>query len=415
MSSRWVAHSLLAAGVLAALPVFAADAPPAPELPRAACKKGFTDPEGDAAIDYTLTGATKSTTGSNDYVDIKGVTFRVTADQLLVFLATKALTTDGSGMADYDPAYRYTVSFKSGTKEVRFGIEQTNPGFPVQAIDSPGFPNASAGGTPIAGFTATFHPGAAPAPSYVVWTAPRDKVEALIGPLDGTTFTAIVAKTTLTMVNQYPKADDLTLPEATAWTVGDDVCFGPPPATLSALTLPSAAQYGDKVAVKATLKSEDDKPVAGKPVRFSLEGSTAAPVTATTGADGVATAALPVSVPAGKATVVATFAGDAETGKATLSGPITVNVERTSFAPLAVARPSATTRVVTATLLDDDRTPVAGQRVDWYVNGRKVATVVTTSAGKSVFKGAQPGQSVQARFAAVTGKYAAATSGTVKV
>ena len=36
-------------------------------------------------------------------------------------------------------------------------------------------------------------------------------------------------------------------------------------------------------------------------------------------------------------------------------------------------------RTVTATLLDNDKHAIAGQKVVWYVNGKKVATLTTDS------------------------------------
>jgi hypothetical protein len=71
--------------------------------------------------------------------------------------------------------------------------------------------------------------------------------------------------------------------------------------------------------------------------------------------------------------------------------------------------------VVTATLLDNDKHAVAGQKVAWYVNNKKVSTLTTDSKGRTVFKGAKPGQTVQAKFTAVPGKYAACSSKAVKV
>ena len=412
MAIRWLGHSLVAAALFAGvLPATAADAPPVPEFPRAACKTGFTDPEGDAAIDYTSTGMTGAVTGSNDYLDVKGVTIRLTADKLLVFLSTKALAINGAGMDPYDTAYRYIVSFKAGTKVLTFGIEQKNPTAPVAGLDSTQYPTALVGSTAITGFTATFYGADATHGAYAVWTAPRDKTESLVGyPLvEGETFTAIAAKTMLAAVNRTPQADELTVPATTAWPVTDESCFGAPPASL-ALTVPATVQYGDGAAVKVTLTDEGGTPLAGKKVQLSVTGSGAAPVSATTNAAGVAAATVKATVPAGTATVVASYAGDETVGKATASAPLKVVVEKAVFGPLTVGKPSATSRVVTATLLDDDKSPAAGQKVDFYVNTKKVATVVTSSAGTAVYKGAKPGQSVQAKFAGTAGKYAAATS-----
>jgi hypothetical protein len=79
---------------------------------------------------------------------------------------------------------------------------------------------------------------------------------------------------------------------------------------------------------------------------------------------------------------------------------------------LKVAK-SGTARTVTATLTEDDPRPLAKQPVDFYVGGRKVATVRTDSAGRAVYRGATAGQQVQARYAGSTGRYLAAKSATV--
>jgi hypothetical protein len=99
----------------------------------------------------------------------------------------------------------------------------------------------------------------------------------------------------------------------------------------------------------------------------------------------------------------------------TLGGTITIRSETTKFAPLAVAKPSATARTVTATLLDDDKRAVTGQSIAWYVNGKKVATGKTDSKGRAVYKGAKAGQKVQAKFTGVANKYTAASSATSTV
>ena len=154
-----------------------------------------------------------------------------------------------------------------------------------------------------------------------------------------------------------------------------------------------------------------------KQVDFAITGDPAGTKTGTTDANGVATVTIATGLKASGTPypVTVTFAGDATDGKAKLTGTILVTPEKTVFAPLAVARPSATTRTVTATLTDDDKKPLAAQKVEWLVNGKKVATLTTDAKGKSVYKGAKPGQLVQARFVAVSGKYLGALSNKPKV
>jgi hypothetical protein len=161
-------------------------------------------------------------------------------------------------------------------------------------------------------------------------------------------------------------------------------------------------QFSDAAAVKAKLVSAAGAPLVGKTVTFTLAGKTA---TGTTGADGVASATLDPGVVAGTAyTLVAAFAGDSSAGAATVSTPFTVTVEATKLTLKVVKSGSA--RTVYATLKDDDGKALAGQPVTWYINGKKISTPTTNSAGQVVLKTAKPTQTVMAKFAGVSGKYA---------
>lgn len=72
---------------------------------------------------------------------------------------------------------------------------------------------------------------------------------------------------------------------------------------------------------------------------------------------------------------------------------------------LKVAK-AANTRTVTATLTAAGK-PLAGQVVTWLVNGKKVGTATTSSAGTAVLKTAKPTQIVTAEFGGVPDKYLA--------
>jgi hypothetical protein len=418
MNVRWgIATAVLATVATGLVPASAATAP---ELPRAVCTHRVADSTGDAFFDPGGTTVADGVTGPVPAADITGLDLRVTGDAVEAFLGIVSLPANGSGMPAYSGTYRYLVTFTAKGKAVTLGAELVNPTWTsAKPSDSASYPMANVGTTHVAGATAGFYPGAGANPGYVGWVLPRAAFETLLGaPLaDGDTITALYGKTE----SHAPGAgtssplDDTTVPAADAvWTVGDDYCFGAPPAQLSDITLPDT-QYGDTAELDAVLSDEDGAGLAGKPVTFAFGGTSIAPVRATTDADGVASVMWPVSVPAGTYTVTVAFAGDAEAGKAKDTGTMTITVERTSFGPLAVARTNNTARTVTATLLDDDKKPVAGQKVDWYVNGKKVATVPTAAAGKSVYKGAKAGQTVQAKFAGAAGRYVAAASKPAKV
>ena len=70
---------------------------------------------------------------------------------------------------------------------------------------------------------------------------------------------------------------------------------------------------------------------------------------------------------------------------------------------LSVAK-AGSTRTVTARLTSAGK-PLAGQVVTWFVNGKKVGTSTTSTAGTAVLKTAKPTQTVTAEFAGVNDKY----------
>ncbi|HEX8003780.1 MAG TPA: hypothetical protein VF519_13930 [Mycobacteriales bacterium] len=72
---------------------------------------------------------------------------------------------------------------------------------------------------------------------------------------------------------------------------------------------------------------------------------------------------------------------------------------------LAVAK-AANARTVTAKLTAAG-TPLAGKTITWLINGKKVGTSVTSSAGTAVLKTAKPTQVVTAEFAGIADQYLA--------
>jgi hypothetical protein len=405
----------LAAPLAVAL-LLAGTATAAPEPPRAACGKRLVDQPGDAAVNYNSLGTPAVGTGTSlPALDITGVLLRVTADEVQAFVEVGDIPAPAA-MGTTDTEYRWNLTFKSGSHTVTFGALMKNPAHasvPGPA-DSGLYPKASTGPTGndvLTGATATVDP----AGNRVAFTAPRAKFEQNVGePLaEGDVFDHILATTQQVTSAKISPADTTSAtPEQATWTVGDDYCFGPPPASLAGFAA-AKVQYGDTGSLRATLTGESGSPLAGRTVRFAVPGEPA--VSATTGADGVANAAYVPRVPAGRYAVTVTFDGDATDGKARLTGSVDVVAEATRFNALQVAKPSATARTVTATLVDDDKHPVAGQKVDFYVSGKRVATVATDAAGRAVYKAAKKGQSVQARSVGTAGRYLAAASAPVQV
>jgi hypothetical protein len=412
MSRRIVGTAVALACLLAGMPASHA----ATDLPRAVCTHRVTDDPNDAPINYNnVTNGPAVTAGASvAALDVTSVTLRLTADSLQVFLAVTDLV-DASGMPATSSEYRYKVTFTANQKAVSFGAAVTNQGtiksVPKHAETNP---YARTGIDPIAGLAVDENADT----NYVTFTVPRKELEKNLGValVEGQDqITDIKAVTQEVESQKVNSADTTTATGAAAtWTVGDDYCFGPPPAALSGYGA-DAVQYGDTGFLRATLKSESGTALAGKQVQFAVAGTT---VTATTDANGLAKAAYTPAVGAGTYKVTVTYAGDADNGKAALSGDtvvVVVKAEVARFAPLQAARLSATARSVTATLTDDDKHPIAGQKVDWYAGGRKVATLTTDKTGRTTYRAAKPGQTVQAKFAGVAGKYLAASSVSLKL
>lgn len=382
-----------------------------PELPRMDCKSRFTDPEGDSIV---AQGQSVPST------DILSAFMRVTADEVQAFIAVKDLKAPGE-MEARDTAYAWTFQAKFGEKTMQLGVAQKSTS-PVWATvpaaanaNLEQFPMANTGtgdANKLAGATAVI----VHAKDTIAFQVPRASAESNFGaPLaEGAQFTNIKATAIHWVASKQGQIDGTTQTDL-VWSVGDDRCFGPPPATLSDLTA-TAVQFSDTATLSAKLVSEAGTALAGKRVEFRVAGDTRPPVVGTTNAGGIATAKYVASqLPAGTKILTATFPGDATDGKATFDGTIAIAAEPTAFAPSVVGRPTATTRTVTVTLLDNDKKPVAGQAIAWYVNAKKVATGKTDSKGKAVLKTAKPTQTVQAKFTGLAGKYLASNSKAVKV
>jgi hypothetical protein len=136
-------------------------------------------------------------------------------------------------------------------------------------------------------------------------------------------------------------------------------------------------------------------PVAGKPVTFTLDNSKAS---GTTGADGIAKAALLVKEKAGKRSLVISAEG------ASTTVAFTVLVEKTALK--AVGGKGG----VTATLTDDDKSPVAGQVIT-FTSGSKKVTAKTDAKGVAKATGLPPGN-VKVAYAGAAGMYAASSTTT---
>ena len=85
-----------------------------------------------------------------------------------------------------------------------------------------------------------------------------------------------------------------------------------------------------------------------------------------------------------------------------MSNPFTIKAET------SVLKAWGGKGMVTSTVTDNDKTPVAGQPV-FFTVGKKTTKVVTSKNGIAVLKGVAKGTAVKVSFTAVAGKYTAAT------
>jgi hypothetical protein len=420
MSRRHAVSALAAASLLAALtPSQAEDAP---LFPRLNCARQMNDPADDAKYTLSGTGATavkRPSDTSVDPIDILNVSLRSNADVLEAYIGVKDAT---KPFATWETAYSWDVTFENADG-AKFSVKHMVTSAQYEQVG--GVKPTSWAEYPMAGYTTAAGTGGASFKNvkarvqnnFVIISVPMSEVQlGFSEPIrQGITTVTKVAATSYAYIPSGTGNQRIADTPATtaSYVFGDEYCFGPPPAALSALTLPNV-QFSDTVKLSAKLTTEAGDKLAGKQVEFAVDGL-AAPLKGTTNADGVVSVSFKPTSRAGTYPVVAFFKGDATNGKTMLAGEVNVLAENTGFGALSVAKPTTTTRRVTATLLDDDKHAVAGQKVVWYVNGKKATTQTTNTKGQVVYTAAKPGQTVYAAFVAVAGKYNAATAKAVKV
>lgn len=387
--------------------VRAAEGPP--EFPRTNCTRRMIDPTGDAYIN-PLTGTAPGAVAVAG-LDILSMFPRVTADEVQILLHLKDLPAEAE-MKQHETAFRYRFYFKYGGKQFNLDFFHANPQFRARYPDNVARTLAPAVSGPARG-------GADPVKDFVWVAVPRAWVEeksaeALPNGAKLLEFNVRAEWWAPSGFDSHSWMGDEVKPtgEAASWAAGDDFCFGPPPAVLSDVTA-VGVQHTDVSKLSAKLVDEANAAIAGATVRFKV--GALAPISATTGADGIAVADYTAELPSGTYTVAAEFPGTATAGKAAAAGSLTIRDEVTKFDALAVKKTSASARSVTATLRDDDGKTVAAQKIGWYVNGKLVSTLTTDATGKSVYNGAKAGQTVQARYAGVVRKFLASKSAIVKV
>lgn len=393
-----LAASLGAALLGGGLTALAAEQPVTP--PTAGCNT-FADPKGDASI--VLQAGAPGTPNDPD-LDMTGLVLQSTPEMFNAFVRVDKLGT----RATYQPGHSFYVIFTLNKKIVSLIGTAYDPSAIKTAIDSVA---AATAGTPAqrspatrmlvdgaytpSSLTATFDTKA----SMVTLSIKREDLAKVAGGAfdDGTVLTKVVARSLAAnpavglFFDSTAKDNAATTTDNEAWTVGDNACFGPPapaPSLLSSVGA-TAVQYGDAAAVAAKRVDASGAPVAGEPVTFTVGSASA---TGTTGADGVAKASLTVKDKAG-ATSLVISSGDQQ-----LTVPFTIALEKT------VLKASGSKGTVTATLTDDDRTPVAGQTLV-FGSGSKKVLVKTDGRGVAKAGGFPANANVKVTYTGAPGMY----------
>ena len=422
--SRRLAVSAALAGLVAA-PVAAASlmtsaqaaAPLPADYPTAGCFT-FTDPKDDS-VSPTVVGVL-----SDSDLEIVGVAVGTTPTSLKAYANVPALTNDPTQMEPLD-AHRFTLKFTFnnhvfsasgsdsalGTTAIRDGLAETgHVGHVTQlGVDTPALTDPTVATTPgyvESGLKVTFDYDH----GWVVFDLPIADIEKygkakFTGALPQIGVIAQTDEYAVASAWDYaPDANDEGNPAGT-WTVGDNKCFGGGSSGGAAAVLAYVGathmQYGDTAKVSAKVVGADGKPVANAPVTFAIGKLQ---TSAKTNAKGLATSSLSPKGTAGRYSLVTSYSdGD---NKSSIKTPFVVTAEKT------VLRLAKSGRKVIATLTDDDKHALAGQRVVWTVNGKSVGATKTDKAGRTVFTHAAKGDKVVATFKAVKGKYAASIAKT---
>lgn len=414
MLSRRLVVACALTGVVAApiVPaVFAADAPPA-DLPQAGCFT-YNDPKGDASLENLP---------NDPDLDVVGFAIESTSSSLRAFAKVDKLSDSGPQFAD---GHRYTLRFTfnghlfsasgsdygNGTGAIRDGLAETGEAAHTTqlGVDTPSITDPTADkGFVESGLKVTFDYKN----SWVIWDLPIADIEKYGEAkfTGGLTTVGAVAQTDEYAVGSAwdtaPDAGDDGNPTG-VWTVGDNKCFAGAASSGAATVLSYVGdtnmQYGDTAKVAAKVVGADGKPVAGAPVTFAVGKLQ---TTAKTNAKGLAQTTLSPKVTAGRYSLVTSTPATDGGAKTSVKTPFIVTTERT------ILRLAKSSGKVTATLTDDDKDALAGQRILWTVNGKSAAASKTNSSGQTTLKHIRKGDKVKAVFKSVNGKYAGSNATT---
>lgn len=167
---------------------------------------------------------------------------------------------------------------------------------------------------------------------------------------------------------------------ATASGVGSASIADSTHLTLDA-TNPASGQVTDEVTVGATLVDSSDAPLAGRELQFAIGGALA---TGVTDGAGHATAMLTLVGPAAVGTLEVTFAGGGAYGPSMGSAPFVLSQEDSVLTLGDAVAVKAQVATATATLVEADGAPLAGQIIEFLIQDKVRGEIVWTSLGTAV-------------------------------
>jgi hypothetical protein len=355
------------------------------DQPRKSCVQ-FADPAGDASTNP----ASDVVGDTDDDLDIINVVYKTTPTALQAYVkATKLDTAPSSlGGAVYD-THSFSAGFTLGGKVVVLTAGATGPATATVG----GVANTTLQAT--AKFDTTH--------SNLVFSVPLASLATLTGhPAAGAAMTALTASSSAESSSGLPgggKADSAapTTDVQKTYVVGDNTCFLPPAGKLFVDGLQGV--YTDASVVTGSLQDVDGADVSGATLTLKIPGLPTR--SAITNATGDAVFRFRVTLPAGSRTGVLGFSGSPTVGAVTLSEPFVVAAEKT------VLKAVGAKGVITATLTDNDRSPLVRHTVVFTV-GKKVTRIGTNAKGQAVLRGLAKGAVAKVTFATEPGRYSAA-------
>ncbi len=183
------------------------------------------------------------------------------------------------------------------------------------------------------------------------------------------------------------------------------------PASLASVS--GTASFGGTAVLVATFtNATTNQPIAGKTINFTLDGVSAG--SAVTNVSGIATlAGVATSRAVGVDTngVAASFAGDSSAASASATGNLVVSPAATTLGLVSGTANSGGTATLAATLLSSVTSlGIAGQTVDFKLDGTSVGTAVTGTNGVATLTGVATTDAVGTHTGAVVVNYAATTN-----